>query len=133
MGSVAIEAGGDAAMQLESTEAAFDAIAFRIQRFVVPVLVSAVALGRNDRLHSFGASQRANRIGIVAFIGDYRLGGLSGQQRRGALAVGLLPAGQQQPQWSAQGITQQMNLGGQSATGSPQSLLARPLFPVAAC
>jgi hypothetical protein len=26
-----------------------------------------------------------------------------------------------------------MNLGGQSSTGSPQSLLARPLFPVAAC
>lgn len=133
MGIVAIEAGGDAAMELEFAETAFDAIAFRIQRFVVPVLVGAVALGGNDNLHSFGASQRANRIGIVAFIGDYRLGGLSGQQRRGALAVGLLPAGQQQTQRSSQGITQQMNLGGQSATGSPQSLLARPLFPVAAC
>ena len=66
-------------------------------------------------------------------VDDPRLGGLSGQQGRGALAVGLLPAGQQQAQRSAQGITQQMNLGGQSATGSPQSLLARPLFPVAAC
>jgi hypothetical protein len=44
-----------------------------------------------------------------------------------------LPAGQQQTQRPAQGITKHVNLRGQSSTGSPQSLLTRPLFPVAAC
>ena len=133
MGIVAIKASGDAAMQLNSTEAALDAIAFRIQGFVVAVLMLSVALGWNDGLHSFGTGEDANRIGIVAFVGNHCLGSLSRQQRRGALAIGLLPAGEQQAQGPAQRIAEQMNLGGQSAMGSPQSLLARPLFPVAAC
>lgn len=120
-------------MQLEFPKTAFDAIALCIQCFVVPVLMAAVALGGNDRLHSFAARQGANRIGIVAFVSDDRLGRLPRQQRRDALAIGLFAASQQQPQRSAQRIAEQMNLGGQSATGSPQSLLTRPLFPVAAC
>ena len=96
-------------------------------------MVFARALGWNNGFHSFGSDERSNLVGIITFIGNHRLGRVSGQQRRGALAVSLLPSGQQQAQRSAQGIAKHMNLGGQSATGSPQSLLTRPLFPVAAC
>jgi hypothetical protein len=93
VGVVAIETGGDPPMQLEFAETALDQIALSVEMLVVPVSVVAVALGGNDRLHSFGSDEGANRIGIVAFVGNHRLGGLSRQQRRSALAVGLLPTG----------------------------------------
>ena len=133
MGVVAVEARGDATVELEFAKTPFNEIALGVELFVVAVLMFAGALGWNDRLHSVGSDERSNLVGIIAFVSNHRLGRLSGQQRWGALAVGLLPTGQQQAQWSAQRIAEQMNLGGQSSTGSPQSLLTRPLFPVAAC
>ena len=133
MGVVAVEPCCDTTVDFEFAETAFDEIALRIELFVVSVLVFASALGWNNRLHSFGSNERSDLVGIITFIGNHRLGGVSGQQCRGALAVGLLPSGQQQAQWPSQRIAKQMNLRGQSATGSPQSLLTRPLFPVAAC
>jgi hypothetical protein len=133
MGVVAVKPCGDATVNLEFAETAFDEIALSIEFFVVPVLVFASPFGGNYRLHSFGPDQGSHLVGIVTFIGNHRLGRVSGQQCRGTLTIGLLPSGQQQAQRPAQRIAQQMNLRSQSATGSPQSLLTRPLFPVAAC
>lgn len=133
MGVVTVEPCCDATVELEFAETAFDEISLRIELLIVTVLVFASAFGRDYSLHSLGSDECSNFVGIITFVGDHRLGGVSGQQRRGALAVSLLPSGQQQAQRSSQGIAEHMNLGGQSSTGSPQSLLARPLFPVAAC
>lgn len=133
MGVVAVEARGDATVELEFAKTSFDEVTLCVELFVVAVLMFAGALGWNDCLHSVGSDERSNLVGIVAFVGNHCLGGLSGQQRRGALAVRLLSSGEQQAQWAAQRIAEHMNLGGQSSTGSPQSLLTRPLFPVAAC
>jgi len=130
---VAVKPCCDTTVYLEFTKTAFDAITLGIELFVVPVLVFARALGWNNGLHSFGADERSNLVGIVTFVGNHRLGRVSGQQRRGALAVSLLAAGKQQAQGSSQRVTEHMNFRGQSSTGSPQSLLTRPLFPVAAC
>ena len=94
MGVVTVKAGGDAPVELESTEAAFDAIALCIELLVVPVLVFARAFGRNDCLHLPGSNEGANLVSVISFIRDYRLGRLADEQRWGALAVGLLPAGQ---------------------------------------
>jgi len=133
MGVIAVESGCDATVEFEFAETTFDEISLRIELFVVPVLVFASALGWNNSLHSFGADERSDFIGIITFVGNYRLGRVSVQQRRGALAVSLLPSCKQQAQGSSQRVTEHMNFGGQSSTGSPQSLLTRPLFPVAAC
>jgi len=133
MGVVAVEPGCNTAVELEFAETAFDEITLRIELFVVPVLVFAGAFGWNNRLHLFDSDERSNLVGIIAFIGNHRLGRVSGQQRWGALAISLLPSGQQQAQRPSQRIAKHMNLGSQSSTGSPQSLLTRPLFPVAAC
>ena len=120
---VAVETCGDAAVYLEFAKTAFDEIALRIELFIVAVLVFASAFGGDYSLHSLGSDERSNLVGIITFIGDHRLGGMSGQQFRGALAVSLLPSGQQQAQRSSQRIAKHMNLGSQSSTGSPQSLL----------
>jgi hypothetical protein len=133
VGVVTVKACRDTAVDLEFAEATFDEIALRIELFVVPILMFASTFSWNNRLHSFASDERSNLIGIITFIGDHRFGGVSGQQCRGALAVRLLPSGQQQAQRSSQRIAKHMNLGSQSSTGSPQSLLTRPLFPVAAC
>jgi len=133
VGVVAVKPCGDPTVDLEFAKTAFDAITLRIELFVVPVLVFASALGWNNGLHSFGADERSDLVGIITFVANHRLGRVFGQQRRGALAVSLLPAGKQQAQGSSQRVTEHMNFRGQSATGSPQSLLPRPLFPVAAC
>ena len=133
MGVVTVEPCGDTTVELEFAETAFDEIPLRIKLFIVPVLVFAGALGWNNRLHLFSSDERPNLIGIITFVGDHRLGGVSSQQRRGALAVSLLSSGQQQTQRPSQRIAKHVNLGRQSSTGSPQSLFTRPLFPVAAC
>jgi hypothetical protein len=133
VGVIAVKPCRDTAVDFEFAETTLDEITLGVELFVVPVLVFAGALGWDNCLHSFGSDERSNLVGIIAFIGNHRLGRLSGQQRRGTLAVRLLPSGQQQAQWSAQGIAEHMNFRSQSTTGSPQSLLTRPLFPVAAC
>ena len=133
MGVISVEARGDATVELEFAKTPFDEIALRVELFVMAVLMFAGALGWNDRLHSVGSDERSNLIGVIAFVGNHRLGRLPGQQRRGALAISFLSCGQQQAQRSAQSIAKHVDLGGQSSTGSPQSLLTRPLFPVAAC
>jgi len=133
MGVVAVEPRGDSTVELEFAETAFDEITLCVKLFVVAVLMCAGALGGDNRLHSVGPDERSNFIGIIAFVGNHRLGRLSGQQRRGALAIRFLSSAQQQAQRPAQRIAEHMNFGGQSSTGSPQSLLTRPLFPVAAC
>jgi len=93
VGVVTVEAGGDASVELESAEAAFDAITLCIELLVVPVLVFARAFGWNNRLHPPGSNEGTNLVGIITLVGNHRLGGLSRQQRCGALAVGLLAAG----------------------------------------
>lgn|SRR6516164_8756708 len=133
MGVVAVEPRGDATVELEFAKTPFDEVTLGVELCVVAVLMLAGALSWDNRLHSVGSDERSNFIGIIAFVGNHRLGRLSGQQRRGALAIGFLSSGQQQAQRSAQRIAEHMNFGGQSSTGSPQSLLTRPLFPVAAC
>lgn len=133
MGVVAVEPCGDSPVELEFAKTSFDEITLRVELFVVAVLMFARALGWNDCLHSVGSDQRPHLVGVITFIGDHRLGRVSREQCRGALAVRLLSSSEQQAQRSAQRIAEHMNLGGQSSTGSPQSLLTRPLFPVAAC
>jgi hypothetical protein len=112
VGVVAVEACRDTTVDFEFAEATLDEIALRIELFVMPVLVFASALGWNNRFHFFSSDERSNFVGVVTFVGNHRLGRVSGQQGRGALAISLLSSGQQQAQRSAQGIAEHMNLGG---------------------
>ena len=73
-------------------------------------------------------------VGIVAFVGQYGLCLVLTQQRDGLCAVIHLAAGDKKVQGQAQFIGEQMNLGRQTSSGTPQSLVRAPfLRPVAAC
>ena len=93
----------------------------------------AVSFGRDDHLHLLGAEETSDFIRVVAFVGYQCFGLMVLDQVLGTLALGLFSTGEQEPKRPSQRITEQMDLSGQSATGSPQSLFTRPLFPVAAC
>lgn len=133
MGVIAVEAGGDAPEAFEPAEAAFDAVALLVKLLVVGKLYQPIGFRRDDRFDVLPGQQRAQGVGIIAPVGDEGFGWLVFEQFRGAQTVGLLAACKQQAQRPPQSIAQQMDLGGQSTTGSPQRLVTRPLFPVAAC
>ena len=119
-------------MFFERAEAAFDEIALFVELAVVRDGLDAVDFGRDDGTHALLSHKGTDGIGVVALVGDNALGFLALQERDGLLAVGLFPSGEQEAQGASQAIAKQVDFGGQSATGSPQSLLTRPLFPVAA-
>ena len=73
-------------------------------------------------------------IRVVALVGQHRLGLVLAQQLDGLRAVVHLAAGEQKVQGQAKFVGQQMNLGRQTSSGTPQSLVRAPfLRPVAAC
>ena len=105
-----------------------------VEVFVVLALYLAVTFGWD---HGFG-SRRFNvlydGIGIVALVSKYGLGLVLAQQLDGLGAVIHLAASDKKVQGQAQFIGEQMNLGRQTSSGTPQSLVRAPfLRPVAAC
>ena len=120
-------------MSFEGAKAALDLVALFVEFTVMRDVFPPIGFGGDNRLHLCGRDEISDGVGVVATVGDHRLGGESLQERRCTLAIGLLTAGQKKTQGASQPITEQMNLGGQSSTGSPHRLLTRPLFPVVAC
>ena len=69
-----------------------------------------------------------DRIGVVAPVGHHDLGLAAVQQRQGFGELSGLPAGQPEGDRFAQAVGQQVNLGTQSTSGTPQSLIFAPPF-----
>ena len=94
----------------------------------------AVDLRRDDGLgpHSFDGSDDGG--GVVAAVGHDDLGLAPGQQWQGLGELAGLTTGQPKADGLAQTVGEQVNLGAQSTSGTPQSLVFAPfLRPVAAC
>jgi hypothetical protein len=71
---------------------------------------------------------------VVTLVGQHGLGTALAQQRDGLRAVVDLSTCNQKVQRLAQFVGQQMDLGRQTSSGTPQSLVRAPFFrPVAAC
>ncbi len=129
-----VEAGGDAPEVLELVEAALDAVACAVKRGVVGDGHLAVALGRDDRLHAEGGEQRTQGVGVVGAVGDGAFGANAFEQGGCARNLGGLARREQQAQGPPERIAQQVDLGGQSSSGTPQRLVfVAPFLPVAAC
>lgn len=133
MSIVPIESCGDSSVQFQFAKTSFDQVPLSVELLVVPDPALPVALGRDDGLHFPLLKPTTNLVGIVALVRNQALGTLVLQQRGCTLTIGLFSSGEQQPQGPSQPVAQQMNLSRQSSSGSPQSLVGRPLFPAAAC
>src|SRR5215469_2778622 len=122
---------------LQFVEAALDAITLTVERLVMGNSLFATADGRDHRLHVGRFDSAADGIAIIGSVADDGLALNAVQHRLGHPAFMHLAAGQTDPQRPAEGISQQMDLGGQSSSGTPQSLVRSPFLaaplPVAAC
>ena len=133
MGIVSVITRSDTPVYLEFTEATFNQIALFVEFSVEWYLFFAVGFGRNHRLHMSRSDEGADGVRIVALVGNYGLSRLAFKQGLSALTVGFFTTGKDETQGPAQRITKHVDFRSQSSTGSPQSLVASPLFPVAAC
>src|SRR5262249_41837092 len=137
MTGAAIIASGEASKVLQLVEAALDAVALAIERLVVPNDLLAAAVGGDHHLHAGGFDGRADGVAVVGLIGDDSATLHAVQHRLGRAAVVHLAAGQKKAQRASECIREQVDLGRQSTSGTPQSLVRSPLLapplPVAAC
>jgi len=127
----AVVACGDVAKMLEFVEEALDPIAQRVGDGIMRNDEITRRFGGDDRL-GFG-DEVAQRFAIVSFVGDDATGAEIGQQLRCGGDVMRLPASQDEAQGPTERVGDDMDLGGQSSSGTPQTLIAVPPFPVAAC
>ena len=128
-------AGGKPAELFQPTEATFDTVTQLVQVAVVSALLSPVFSGRNDRFGTHGFFDVGqDAIEVVSFVADDRLRRTLAQQSVCLRAVIHLTGGNAKVQRLAFLIGQQMDFGGQTSSGTPQSLVSAPFFrPVAAC
>ena len=124
---------GKAAELFETVEAAFDAIAKPVQDGVVRARLTSVEAGRDDRFGSHTLNMIEDGLAVIATISDHDFGVPLFQQREGLGIVAALPGRDPEGQRLTQAVNQQVNLGRQTASASPQSLVAPFLRPVAAC
>jgi hypothetical protein len=125
---------GEAAEVFEPVEASLDAVAFSIEFFVVGALLFAVGFGRDHRDGSHGVDVVEDGLAVVALVGQHPLGLSISEQLDGLGAVVDLSAGDEKVHRQAQFVGQQVDLGRQTSSGAPQSLVRAPfLRPVAAC
>lgn len=94
----------------------------------------AADLGRDNGFGSDRFDGGNDCIRVVASIGHHNLGLAASEQRQGLGELSSLSAGEAEGDRLSQAVGQQVDLGAQSTSGTPQSLVFAPfLRPVAAC
>ena len=132
---VSAVASAEAAELFEPIEAAFDEVSLFIQGSVI----ASGLLPMPPRRDHGDRAQRLNRgddLGrIVALVCDYSLGSLSFEQADCLSVFSGLSSRNAEGYWQAGFVGQKVDLGAQSTSGTPQSLIfgAPFLRPVAAC
>ena len=116
-------------------EAAFDTVAGFIKHFVMNTLDQPVAARRDDHRCAHLPHPGNDGARVIAAVGDNGFCRAAFQQRQSLGLFGGLPGRQAKGQRLAETVCQQVNLGAQSASASPQSLVFRAPFlrPAAAC
>ncbi len=92
-----------------------------------------MATRRNDRLDGVAVEVIEDGVGVVGLVGTKPVWIDALQQRDRFGAVAGLAAGQSKSRRAAQALDQGVNLGAQSAAGSPERLIAVSLGAPAAC
>src|SRR5262249_36660767 len=124
---------GDVAKVFEPVEETLDPVA---QSVGEAVMRDDELAGRDRGDHSLCpglGDHLAQGIAVVSLIGNDPGRRLAGEEIGGGGAVVRLAAGQDEAQGTALGVGQGVDLGRQSASGTPHSLIFGPPFPPAAC
>ena len=112
----------------EAVEASFDAVALFIELFVVGAGLFPVPPWRYDRDRS-EAFDLGNDLGrVVPLVGDDSFGLAPFQQADGLSVLGSLTCCDAEVYWQPGFVGQQMDLGAQSTSGTPQSRVFRAPF-----
>lgn len=118
---------------LQPVDAALDLITHFVDHFVVADELLARPVRRDDGLGALCLDERAQGVAVIGLVGEDVARRYAREQFRGGGDVALLAWRDDDPQRSAARIDEQMDLGGQSSSGTPQRLVPRPPFPPAAC
>lgn len=113
---------------LELVEEAFDAVAQFVGDRVMRDEDFASSVGRDDGFRSRFGDEGAQFVAVVGLIGDDagRLGVVEQRGRHGDIAS--FAAGKNEAQGASKRIGEHVDFGGQSSSGTPQSLILAPPF-----
>src|SRR5262249_48015970 len=128
MARAAVIASGETSKVLELVEAALDAVALAVERLVVPDDLFAAAVGGDHALHAGRLDGRADGIAVVSLVSDDSATLHAVQHSVGRAAVVHLAAGQKKAQRASKGVGEEMDLGRQPTSGTPQSLIRSPFL-----
>lgn len=129
-----VVAGGNGAVDLEMAEGSLDAVALLVVAFVPADRGDPVGAGWDYCPDAAALEIVADKIGVVALVGEQRLGRTLGQfdQDLVRLAVGRLAASEVEAERDAAGVTDTVNFTGEPAPRLAKSLFTSPPFAPAA-
>lgn len=125
---------GDTAEVFEFVEASLDNVALLVGFEVIRDWPPAGRIAGDDGFSSHAGDQRAQGIGSIRLVGQNPSRRQTFKQGRSERRIATLAGGQDEFQRAAQRVDGDVDLGRQTTSGTPQSLLPpfEPL-PVAAC
>ena len=124
----------DGPIDLEPAEGALDAVAQAVELLAISNRLRTVSPTRDHRSDAPSDEVVADRIAVVALVGEQRAGRVEWQrhQRVVALAVRRFAAGEMEAERSAEGVSDTMNFTGEPAPRAAKRLFASPPFAPAA-
>ncbi len=136
MRGAAVEACCDTSEVLELVEAAFDCVSDLIGLEVVGDQLLSGGIAGDHRFGAHVGDQASQGIGIIGLVGKHAARRKTLEQGRGDWSIASLAGRKEKLERSTEAIHRHVNLGCQSSSGTPQSLVPPfwpPPFPVAAC
>ena len=133
MGSFAVIAGGKAATVFEPVKGAFNPVPLLVERPVIGPGYAATSPRRDHWRSPLALNVLNECLTIIAFVSNDVAGAEAAEQRPGLRTIVALPRSDQKADGAPVAIHGQMNLGGQSTSGTPHSRVPVPPFPVTAC
>lgn len=111
---------------LELVEATLNQMALLVQFLIIGAWLGSILAGRNDCCRFTGLDEGYESVTIISPVGNHVLAVKVSQQRLSLGDVMTLPGREQQMQRIAQGIYQEVDLGGESTATATQGLRCLP-------
>jgi len=128
-----VVSGCDAPEVFDLVEVALDAVSVLVDFGVIADEALSPWIAGYDGLGLDVGDAVADGISVVGCVGQHVAGPKPVHQRQGPGCVAGLPGREDHAERPTEGIAGDMDFGCQSASGTPQSLVPAPPFPVAAC